>query len=454
MLLAAALALMCLVVVATVVLPLMKAARPAVERAVFDRAVYRDQLSELERDAARGLIDAREAAAARLEIERRLLAADAPDTPPPDRGVGSPVLALMLALTLPAAAALIYLGLGAPGVPDQPYAAREQERARRAEGDHGDLAKTVAALEQRLKSDPGNADEWLLLARSDAALGLWQKSDAAYQQALRLTQDRPDVAASYGEMLVMAADGIVTPGAQRALDTVIAKDPGNAEARYYLALGEAQAGHATAAITAWQRLAAEQPADSPLRAELQARIVESAREAGIAAPALAPPASGPSAAQMADAAGMTPEARQQMIRGMVERLAGELQANPGDVEGWLRLGRAYGVLGERDKAADAFEHAAKLKPQDATILLAAAEALLPDRKIETPLPERAVRLLQRVDQLDPKQPAALWYLGLAATQQRNFAQASLYWKRLLALLPPDSDQHQAVAAALDAIKGK
>ena len=444
---------MCLVVMATVVLPLMKGTRPAPERAEFDRAVYRDQLRELERDAARGLIEPGEAASARLEIERRLLAADAAEAPVPRRDTGSPVLAVALALVLPAAAALIYLGIGAPGVPDEPYAARQQERARVAESDHGDLEKTVATLEQRLKADPGNAEEWLLLARSDAALSLWQKSDAAYRQALRLTQDRPDVAAGYGEMLVMAADGIVTPDAQHAFDTAIAKDPGNAEARYYLALGEAQAGRAATAIAAWQKLASEQPADSPLRAELQTRIAQSAREAGIAAPALAPPAPGPSAAQMQEAARMTPEQRQQMIRGMVEKLAAELQAEPDNVEGWLRLGRAYGVLGEPDKAADAYEHAAKLRPQDATILLAEAEALLPDRKIETPMPERAVRLLQRVETLDPKQPAALWYLGLAAAQQRNFAEASLYWQRLLALLP-EGDQHQAVAAALEAIKGK
>jgi cytochrome c-type biogenesis protein CcmH len=453
MLLAIALAAMCLVVVATVVLPLMKGTRPAPERAEFDKAVYRDQLGELERDLARGLIDPGEAQSARLEIERRLLAADRADAPALRREAGSPGLAVALALVVPAAAALIYLGVGSPGVPDDPFAARQQERSAAAAGDHGDLEKTAAALEQRLKADPDNADQWLLLARSEAALQHWQKSTAAYQQALRLTQERPDVAASYGEMLVMAAGGIVTPDAQHAFDIAIAKDPGNAEARYYLALGEAQAGNAKTAIAAWQKLASEQPADSPLRAELQTRIAQAAREAGIAAPALAPPAAGPSAAQMAEAAKMTPEQRQ-MIRSMVAGLAAKLKADPGNLDGWLRLGRAYTVLGERDKAADAYDHAAKLKPQDATILLAEAEALLPERRIETPLPARAVELLKRAEALDPKQPAMLWYLGLAAVQQRDFTQASRYWQRLLALLPPDGDQHQAVAAALDAIKGK
>ena len=454
MLLAIALAVMCLVVVATVVLPLMKASRPAPERAAFDRAVYRDQLRELERDAARGLIDAAEAAGARLEIERRLLAADAADDDAPPRRAGGAALAVGLALAVPVAAALLYLALGSPGVPDQPYAARSRERALAQAGDHGDMEKNAAALEQRLKANPGNAGDWLLLARTEAALGMWPKSGEAYHQALRLTQDRPDIEADYGEMLVMAADGIVTPEARAAFGTAVAGDPGNAAARYYLGLGEAQEGHAAAAIAAWQRLAAEQPADSPLRTELKTRIAEVARTAGIAAPELAAPAPGPSEAQQQAAAAMTPEARQKMIRGMVEGLAAQLQANPDDADGWLRLGRAYGVLGERDKSAAAYEHAAKLRPDDAQILLAEAEALLPEAKPETPLPAQAVSLLKRVEILDPKQPAALWYLGLAAAQQRNFAEASGYWQRLLALLPPDGEQHQAVAAAIEAIKSK
>ncbi|HXY98830.1 MAG TPA: c-type cytochrome biogenesis protein CcmI [Stellaceae bacterium] len=454
MLLAAALAVTCLAVVATVVLPLMKPRLPGPERAAFDRAVYRDQLRALERDASRGLIDAGDAAGARLEIERRLLAADAAEDEAPAQADGSAVLAVSLALAVPAAAVLIYLALGAPGVPDQPYAERAQERALAAAGGDAAAEKTAAALEQRLKANPDNAEDWLLLARSEAALGLWQKSTEAYRQALRLTQDRPDIAADYGETLAMAADGIVTPEARAAFGAALAGDPGNVVARFYLALGAAQEGHGAAAIAAWQALAAEQPADSPLRAELKRRIEDVAREAGLAAPALAAPAPGPSEAQQEAAARMTPEARQQMIRGMVEGLAVRLEADPSDAEGWLRLGRAYDVLGERDKSAAAYEHAAKLRPEDTRILVAEAEALLPEGKPETALPEQAVSLLKRAETLDPKQPAALWYLGLAAAQQRHFAEASGYWQRLLAVLPPESEQRQAVAEAIQAIQGK
>jgi cytochrome c-type biogenesis protein CcmH len=454
MLLAIALAAITLVVVATVVLPLMRSTRPAPERAQFDRAVYRDQLRELERDVARGLIAADEAATARLEIERRLLAAGGASEPPAARAAGSPVLAVVLAILLPLAAVLGYLALGSPGVPDQPYAARGPARARAAANGHEDLEKTAAALAARLKTRSANAADWLLLARTEAALGHWQKSTDAYRQAMRLTHDRPDIATAYGEELVMAADGVVTPAAHDVLAAALARDPGNVEARYYLALAQAQAGNAAAAIAAWQKLAAEQPADSPLRRELETRIDEAAESAGLAKPKLAPPAAGPSAAELAEAAKIAPAQRQQMIRGMVAKLAAELEAKPDDVEGWLRLGRAYGVLGEHDQAADAYQHALRLKPQDPEILIAVAAALMPDRRPETPVPERAVALLRRADALDPKQPAALWYLGLAAAQHRDFAGASGYWQRLLPLLPPSGEQHDAVAAAIAALKGK
>jgi len=452
MLLALGIAAVTLIVVATVLVPLMKGARAAPERAAFDRAVYRDQLAEVERDRARGLIDADQAATARLEIERRLLAADKPSEVAAPRRAGSPVLAIALALALPAAAAAIYLALGSPGMQDQPYGARGPERAlTAAEGRHGDIAGAVAKLEQELAAHPDDAEKWLLLARSAATLGQWQKSANAYQKALVLTKSRPDVASAYGEMLVFAAEGIVTPRAQEAFTAALARDPKDVAARFYLPLADAQAGNAQAAIDGWQRLAVD-VTDPELRERLRQRIADAASSAGIAAPALAGPA-GPSAEDRARAEKMTPEERQQMIRGMVDGLAAKLKADPEDFDGWMKLARAYGVLGERDKAADAYEQAARLKPGDPRIPLAEAEVLIVDHSPQVTLPARAVALWRRVDALDPQEPAALWYLGLAAAQQHQLTEARGYWERLLPLLPADSDQHKMVAAAIATLQG-
>jgi len=73
------------------------------------------------------------------------------------------------------------------------------------------------------------------------------------------------------------------------------------------------------------------------------------------ADAVGPPA--PNASQVAAAAQMPPAERNQMIEGMVARLAQRMAENGSDVDGWLRLIRAYSVLGEREKALSAAANA-------------------------------------------------------------------------------------------------
>ena len=453
MLLALALAAMTAIAVAAVVLPLMNGIRPVHERAAFDRAVYRQQLKELESDAARGLISESQMTAARLEIERRLLAADSQPAAPPPRDAGGRLVAVALPLAMPALAAGLYLALGSPNVPDQPYAARESERTLVAKN-HLELAETASALEEKLTHDADDSQDWLLLARTQAALGQWGKSAEAYRRTIALTKGRPDVLAGYGEILVMAADGFVTPEARKAFDAALTGDPRSVAARYYLALGAAQAGQAKDAIDSWQALAAETAAGSPLREDLKARIAETARTANLPVPTLAPSAAvdGPTAEDMAQVAQMTTEQQHEMIKGMVAGLAAKLKANPDDPEGWLKLAHAYSVLGERDKAVDAYEQAATLRPNDPSIPLRAAESLIAEGTPDTPVPERVVALLRRVEAIDPKQPEALWYLGFAAVQRGHFAEAAAYWRRVLTVLPAQSEQYRTVSAALQTLK--
>jgi cytochrome c-type biogenesis protein CcmH len=200
-----------------------------------------------------------------------------------------------------------------------------------------------------------------------------------------------------------------------------------------------------------------------MREEVAKRIAESARTAGLPMPALPPPAPSPgrqSGAQQpspdaAEAmANLPPEQRDQVIRGMVEKLAAQVKANPDDADGWVRLGRSYGVLGDADKSADAFDHAAKLKPDDVSIPLQEARAILETRKPEAPVPEKVVALLHKVEAVQPDEPEVLWYLGAAAAQEDRKDEAERYWQRLLPLLPADGDDHKMVQQALDSLKGR
>jgi len=351
--------------VAAIIVPLVRRRGTiATPRAAFDRAVYRDQLAEIDRDRERGILDSEQARAARIEVERRLLATDETGEAAAAAAPVGWVGALAIAAVTAVLAVTLYLRLGAPELPDQPLASRHDATS------PGDLPAVVDALAARLKERPEDGQGWLLLARSQASLQRWQESAASYQRALALT-NAPEAAAGYGEMLVVAADGVVTPAARSAFAAALSRDPSNPPARFYLALGDAQAGKAREAVDAWARMADEAPAGAPWLPLVRRHIEETAREAGIALPANStgakstdPGAAGPSAADIEAAQAMTPEQRQAMIRTMVERLAARLESNPDDAEGWHRLARAYTVLGEAEKAAAAEARAAALaKPQ-------------------------------------------------------------------------------------------
>jgi cytochrome c-type biogenesis protein CcmH len=451
-----------------IVMPLLRPARAEPERRQFDKAVYRDQLAELDRDVTRSVLTVAEATGARLEIQRRLLAADASPSRATRQGK-SPFLAACVALFTALGALGVYLVIGAPWVPDMPFASRATERARSTVADnHQDLRQVAAKLAERLKADPSDPDGWLLYARATTVLAQWDAAADAYHHAIALGRTGADVSAAYGEALVMQARGTVTPAAEEALRTALKGDPHNQPARFYLAVSASQAGEARKAIDLLQSLLADLPDNSPMRPEIGKRIDAAAAEAGIPPPPLvrgtrtattgSPTAggvpAGPAPDAVAAAKQMPPAEQQAMVRDMVDRLAARLQSAPDDFDGWMRLGRSYAVLGERDKAADAYDHASKLKPNETEAPLRAAEALLSGLKPSDPMPPRAVALLHHVEAVSPDQPAVLWYLGLFAAQGRQPDAARRYWKRLLAQLPADGEEATTVRSALEALGGK
>ncbi len=467
------LALLAFATLLPIVAPLLRGSRPVPTRASFDQAVYRDQLHEIARDLARGLITAAEADAARLEVQRRLLATDRLPVVPA-RLTRSPVLAAVVFVVIAAGSLTSYLLLGAPGLPDEPFSARGTEVA------HGDgpssLQQATTALAAKLKQDPSDAAGWLLYGRSLAMLSEWDQAEAAYRHAIDLGQASPEVLGDHAEIMVMQAGGVVTPAADAAFQRLLKADPNSGIARYYLALAAMQAGEPRRALDGFQGLLAALPADSPLRPQLGQKVAEAAQAAGIAVPRLAPgtpPAAasgstsgptagptpgpadgsspGPDAKAVADAANPSDAQRQALVHGMVAKLAAQQQADPSNLDGWLRLGRAYAVLHEPAKAADAYDKAAKLRPDDSSIPLQEVRALLADQAPTDRLPPRVVALLRRVEAADPEQPLVLWYLGIAAAQDKQPDQARRYWGKLLTKLPPGSEDAKMIQSALDTL---
>jgi cytochrome c-type biogenesis protein CcmH len=156
---------------------------------------------------------------------------------------------------------------------------------------------------------------------------------------------------------------------------------------------------------------------------------------------------GPGESANADA--IPDDQRRTMINGMVARLAAKQAADPNNLDGWLQLGRAYAVLGETDKAADAFDKAMALKPDDTSIVLQAAQDLSRAQDPKQPLSPRLVAVLKRAEAINPKEAVVLWFLGIAALQDKRPNDAKRYWTDLLGVLPASSPDARTVQAALD-----
>jgi cytochrome c-type biogenesis protein CcmH len=317
-----------------------------------EAAVYKDQLAEIGRDAAAGLIGSPEAEAARVEISRRLLAADDTERNIPVRT--SPIfrraVAVIALVGLPLMAVVFYLPLGSPRLPDFPLAERT-----RAPSASEPLDNLVAQVQAHLEKNPTDGRGWSVLAPVLAKLGRFDDAVTAFRNAIAYSGDSAARRADLGEAMSAAANGVITAEAKTEFERAVALDADEVKARYFLGVAAEQDGRAAEAASIWRAMLAKAPADAPWRPLVQAALV---RVGGPSLPAL-------SDDTMASVQGMSADDRSAMVKGMVDRLATRLKQDGNDVEGWLRLVRAYMVLGNRDKAKSALTDARQAVGSDA-----------------------------------------------------------------------------------------
>jgi cytochrome c-type biogenesis protein CcmH len=128
-------------------------------------------------------------------------------------------------------------------------------------------------------------------------------------------------------------------------------------------------------------------------------------------------------------------------------LRAKLQRSPNHPEGWLLLGQAYTAMNRPADARDAYGYALKLKPDDADIMVAYAEAdaqASTDHRIEG----KSRKLLERAVALAPDHQRGLWLLGISDYQLGHFDDAVAHWKHLLGLLQTGSNIANAVDAQI------
>ena len=324
-----------------------------------DVALYRDQLAEVTRDLERGVMGQAEAEAARIEVSRRLLAAvDAEKLRATAKPAVSPRrVAFLMMLFVPLLAVGFYLTLGSPDMPDAPLAMRLDQSA-----DALPLDALIVKVEQHLKDKPDDLQGWEVIAPAYMRQQNYPMALSAWNRVISLGGPTPERLAARGEAQIYAADGKVTEGAKEDFRAAEKLDPLEPRAQYYLGLADIVDGHKEKAATRWQAMLDKAPKDAPWRASIEAELQN-----------LVSPA--PSQAQVEAAGDMSAAERTEMIKGMVANLAAKLDENPADLGGWLRLIRAYGVLGDADAKAAAVAKAGKAfaSDPDALAKIAAAE---------------------------------------------------------------------------------
>jgi len=453
-------ALITAAVIGALLLPLFREVSARNSRQKQEITIFADQLAELQREVAAGLVSAEAAAATKLEIERRILASGERDgrvdgTAASTAAASARMIAVVLVASLaPLAAFAIYLATGAPNEPSHPYVASNDSSANAAMA-AGEMTDLVAKLVAKLEQEPQNIEGWKLLARSYGALERPADAAAAYGRAYELDPGDHGLAADYAEALVQAAGGKVPPQAMQPLTSANQGDPSAPKPRFYLAIAKAQAGQPRDALAMLKSLEQDSPGGAPWLAAVRERIEGIAKEAGIdpadiesqsVAPIARP--AGPSAEDVQAAQSMTPGQQQEMIRGMVEGLAKRLEANPNDLEGWKRLGQSYFVLNEPVRARDAYARAVALAPADRNLLAEYAGTVLaaPDPLPE--LPAESIAALRAALEQHPADGAALWLLGFTAMKDGNNEEARQLWSKLLAQFAPGSGEFKAVEAQI------
>jgi cytochrome c-type biogenesis protein CcmH len=309
-------------------------------------ALHRRQLAEVDDLAERGLLAEPEREALQAEAARRLLAA-ADETAPAPAAEPRGRLAVLAVACLTAILALcVYLAVGAPGAPDQPFAKRVAAW-RNADPATLTAEQMAAVLDMMAKQSPTDPAPLQALGIVQLAAGQPVAAQTAIRKALALAPDRAALWATLGEAFMAGAQGVVDADAQRAFQEALKRDPANRSALYYLGKAALDAGDKPTGLTYWRTIVNGLVASDPRRARLEAEIA--AAQSG---PALGD--GGPSQAQVAAARGAVGPAQ---IRAMVDGLAQRLAASPDDADGWVRLVRAYGVLGDKAKQAAALKTA-------------------------------------------------------------------------------------------------
>ena len=405
--------------------------------------------STLDEDHQSGKLSDGDFAATCLDIDRRLLGLSQLVAQPNAARLKDLTLirlAVGLAIILPLGAALIYAALGQPDLRDNPLVSRAAEIASHSEPINAtkeNLEQNLVRAQAATLATPGDIENWMKLAEAAAAVNDSATEIRALRTARQLTDDDPSVLSLLAEAFSRSADGQVTVPARDLIDTALATNPDEPRALFLSGLAAFQDGDYQAAVIRWQRLMSVSTADAPWLPIVRANIAQAAEAGGIDLP----PTNGPDVDSIAAAADMTSKDRKAMILSMVEGLHDRLHKAPDNTEGWLRLARAYDVLGDRVAAFTALARATDTAPDDAHLAYQFLERTIGIELSAAQL-SMAQTVIARLAKYDTNRPHYLFFKGHIAKLSGDTGTASSVWTELLSTMPAGSEMAAALAAEI------
>jgi cytochrome c-type biogenesis protein CcmH len=356
------------------------------------------------------------------------------------------VTAVSITALLALGSGCLYWWLGTPAAID-PVASQKM--------DNDKIEKMVSDLAARLQANPDNPKGWAMLARSYKAMGRLQEAEAAYTKAGSILETNPDLLTDYADLLAVRADGSLEGKPMILISKALALDPQHPMGLMMSGVAAYRRNEFSGAVAHWEKLLLVLEPGSQDAQQVETDIADARAKAGMpAAKATSPQAAiGAEAGKLppvdAAAAGpMTPE----KINQMVDRLAERLKGNPQDLEGWVRLARAYKVQNRLPEAEQAYAKAGKFVDSNPDLLTQYADVLA--MRAGNNLEGRPLALVNKALALDPKHPTALMMAGSAAFRRGDYAKAVGHWEKVLTVLEPGSSDATQVAAEIADARSK
>ncbi|MEZ5946910.1 MAG: c-type cytochrome biogenesis protein CcmI [Hyphomonas sp.] len=358
--------------------------------------VYAAQLKEVDREEALGLVQPEDAQLARLEIKRRLANIATETTSPEDadmkRSDQLTLVGVVAAIVI--GSAILYTNTGSPNAPASPHSAAKRSpgataimeaglpsAAATANSNSGvaSVDEMLTRLEDRLALNPDDVEGWRMLGWSRFRMGDVEGARQAYKKAVDLDGTDSDTLSAYGESIIRVAGGQISEEAAAMLTRAVTINPADPRARFLLGLKKEQDGDPEAALNDWIALLQSSSPGDEWRRDVAGRIEELADQLNMEVSHRLPEdmrdgAPGPTSAQVEASAAMTDAERAEMIESMVSRLDQKLQANPNDLDGWVRLIHARRILKQDTQAQTALKRAKAAFGNDAAALAALEDA--------------------------------------------------------------------------------